>query len=269
MDTGLKIFISVLVTAFVVATLVTTYFMKDKIGAIASTAKKSNIPSWLMILYYFLPYSLFLFGVINDGITRNPQYSLGSVAGMFAIFMNTIISKLFTGAPIEDNDVCGIPGLRFLSSNIIPQNMLFNLTVLSYIAMLATLQNPGTLDETLPGWMIVIVVWIIHSIIFKNSNCQVDINGNTLWAIPNFWGTIIVGLLISAGIGSGFAALAFYEVLPPSASAPAGNNSGGGSGVSGMNQCYAIPGSGSDDSDNQFVCEAYKNGELITSTIVE
>jgi len=271
MDTGLIIFITVLATAIVTATLFGAMFYRDKIATIVAT-QRSGIPSWIMIMYYFLPYTLFLFGVINDGITRKPQYSLGSVAGMAGIFINSIISK-FTGGPMQDDDICGIPGLRALSSHIFPQNMVFNLTVLSYIASIATIQNSSSLDETIPGWSIVGFLFIVHSLVFSRSGCEFDKNtGVSKWAIGNYYLRMFGTLLYSLAFGSGFAAIAAYVVNPAIAQ---NTSSGGGGGpwlgpggTQQMEQCQSM-GTDSSTGDDQFVCEAYKNGELITSTIVE
>jgi hypothetical protein len=268
MDTGVIIVITVVVTAIIASVAVTAFYEKDRIGALAIASKRSSIPSWLMIMYYFLPYTLFLFGVINDGITRKPQYALGSVAGLAAIFINSIISKFVGGGANEDDDICGIPGMRFLSSHIFPQNIVFNLSVLSYIASIATIQSPSNLDETLPGWSIVGVLFLIHGLVFQRSGCEIDkATGVSMWYISNFYLRMLFTLLYSILFGGGFAALAAY-VVNPNIRDQNGGSGGGGGGGGGLNQCHAIPGS-TDDGDSQFVCEAYKNGELITSTIVE
>ncbi len=157
------------------------------------------------------------------------------------------------------------------------QNITFSTAVLSYIA--SYLSNSADFDSSYKGiaWAGVFAVWILQTAIFNLTGCNTKRAwfgsfGNELgnrFAGPviglfsgMLWGGLS-GFLISkyvTGDQAGIGLTSEQKQVLTQTSGPA------------MAPTTSTPGAGTcsatGDGD-QFVCEAYKNGELITSTIVE
>jgi hypothetical protein len=240
-------------------------------GPLAGSIFDLSFINWFNVLYYFLPYGLFLFGVIYDGLIRKIKFFPAGFIGLAAVYLNNILSKLLGGDGI-DTDICGIPGMSNAGSNIAPQNILFATTVLSYIASYISVNEPIGSSYAGTAWGGVGIAFVIGAIKYYSNSCYGDGSkwkGAFMSHVTPLLYALIGGIL--AGGGSG-ALIAKYV----------GNSSGigidseqkqtlGGKGPA-MAPTTDAPGAGKcspTDSDDQFVCEAYKNGELVTSTIVE
>lgn len=255
--------------------------------AIGYTVKTGNVvpgfvylKNWFMVLYYFLPYALFLFGVIYDGLVRKIKFFPAGFIGLATVVISWGISRLAAGAPVNDTDICGLPGISNIGSNLAPQNILFASTVMSYIA--AYISGSQT-DSAYSGaaWGGVFITFAIQAFGYWFNDCfkskEKTLPGGV---VTNSWilqlggaGPPMIGLFLGmlvgglsggllgkyggGGIGVGLSSEAKQSV---SSTGPA---MGSTSGVTGAGKCSST------DSDDQFVCEAYKNGELVTSTIVE
>jgi hypothetical protein len=236
------------------------------------TSQYFSLINWFRILYYFLPYGLFLFGVIYDGLVRKIKFFPAGFIGLVAVYLNSLISYFVNGrVPVIDSDSCGIPGMSKSGSVIAPQNILFTTTVLSYIASYIT--NTQS-DSAYSGaaWGGVGISALIGGAMYYRNNCYGD---GTKWTL-SFLGSVtpilyavmggmliggISGWQISSAIGDGGGiGLSSEQKQSLSTGKPAMAPT---SGTSGAGKCSPT------DSDDQFVCEAYKNGELVTSTIVE
>jgi hypothetical protein len=226
--------------------------------------------NWFRVLYYFLPYGLFLFGVIYDGLVRKIKFFPSGFIGLGAVYLNYFIS----GAQVEDTDICGIPGMASKGSNIAPQNVLFNTTVLSYIASYITASNPDSSAYAATSWIGVAVGFILNAAMYYADKCYGD---GTKWKLafmgsftPLFY-ALAGGMLIgggsgaliatyvtgdTSGVGIGSESKQILTQTSGPAMAPTSDTAGAG-------KCSPT------GDDDQFVCEAYKNGELVTSTIVE
>jgi hypothetical protein len=221
----------------------------------------ASFGAFFYILYYFLPYALFLFGFVADGITRQLQYAPAGIMGLIMVYVNYTIAR-FTGGNTVDTDFCGIPGLSRLGSDVMPQSILFVSTIMSYIAAYVTTINPtpGS-SANWPAWTAVFALFLIQWGILWKSNCSGFIYGLPLAA----FGALALGLAVGGGAGAGFASLAVTGKVD------APTTTGGGLGGIGPT-APKTPGVGTCSPPNdqdQFVCEAYKNGELITTTIAE
>lgn len=184
--------IAIVVTALLV--LVILYIGGLRLGFtfVPVPSGESNfVLNFFKILYYFLPYSLFMFGIINDAYTEKIQFFPGSFIALLAVMLNGL---LFKAVGIEDSDMCGIPGLSKAASFFVPQNVLFVSTILNYIA--------GTLQVSYPNisWMFWIVPIIVNALQVGgmfSQGCKFDQYTMFGKLAP------VVGYLIGLGIGGG------------------------------------------------------------------
>lgn len=145
-------------------------------------------------LYYFIPYSLFLFGIIYDAINAKIQYLPAGFVGLLAVFLNYVASSfLYRNERMleRDIDICGIPGMGTLWSRISPQNMLFSTTVLSYITAVNVTLHPSTLKATLSGVSLVIV-FLLQLLMYWLNGCYKPVTGQPEWASGAGQYTILV-----------------------------------------------------------------------------
>ena len=233
-----------------------------------------TIGNWFKVLYYFLPYALFLFGVIYDGLVRKIKFFPAGFIGLAAVYVNSWFSfGLSKGTTVIDKDVCGIPGMSAWGSHIAPNNILFSTTVMSYIASYISVSQSDS-SYTGAAWGGVGIVFLISAIRFYFDKCSVENAPSVGWIAGGF-GSVIIALLAGAGIGSlsggliakyvtgdtagiGLSSEAKQTLTQTSKPAMASTSDTAGAGT-----CSPT------GDDDQFVCEAYKNGELVTSTIVE
>lgn len=236
-----------------------------------------SIINWFKVLYYFLPYSLFLFGIIYDGLVRKIKFFPAGFVGLGAVLINHLLSLATRegGNASIDNDLCGIPGMNGWGSKIAPQNITFATAVLSYLASYITSTQSDSQYSGI-AWAGVFIVWIIQTIVFNRSDCYKYKQTGWLWTSGNemvsriappllglfsgmFWGGLsgwLIGTYV--GVGPGVDVTQQQSLLGGKGPAMAPT-----SGTAGAGKCSPT------DSDDAFVCEAYKNGELVTSTIVE
>lgn len=228
-------------------------------------------PVILKILYYFLPYSLALYAIFSDVISEANRYWPAPLIALFASMLNAVFSR---GTPPE-SDLCGIPGLsRLMPSKWVPQIILFSTTILSYIAAFNTASGMGSSTIT-ASWILLFVVAAIQSLVLVyTGNCFDNYSFVTMFGIPG--GTaasILLGLALGVGIGgatgAGFASLSFFKkgaasspLVIPATGTP--SSPGVGSSTDPNVGTCSPP-----NDQDQFVCEAYKNGELVTTTITE
>jgi hypothetical protein len=234
-----------------------------------------NIVNWFRVLYYFVPYGLFLFGIIYDGLIQKIKFFPAGFVGLFAVYINSWLSYLASGYnAVIDKDICGVPGMSSWGSSLAPNNIVFTTTVLSYIATYITQSQPDS-SFTTASWTGVFAMFLLQFVVFFRSGC------NSINAPSNGWMFrldpfgistpvygLMIGLLIGGLSGFGFSNLGGDSVGIGLSSEAKQALTSGKSPVtapvsSGGGKCSAT------DSDDQFVCEAYKNGELVTSTIVE
>lgn len=229
--------------------------------------------NWFKVLYYFLPYGLFLFGIIYDGMIRKIRFFPAGFIGLGNVYLNSLLSYFISKTPLVDADICGIPGMSQWGSAIAPQNILFSTTVFSYIAAyITTVQS----DSTYSGitWGGVFIIFLIQLAMYYSNKCYDSRpSGSWLFAIlgsitPPLYalmgGLLVGGLsgyLIASNVGSvggGIDVTQQQSLVGGKGPAMAPT-----SGTAGAGTCSPT------NNDDQFVCEAYKNGELVTSTIVE
>jgi len=233
-----------------------------------------SLVNWFKILYYFLPYGLFLFGVIYDGLVRKIKFFPAGFIGLAAMAATRILTG-WTNGGVIDKDICGVPGMSGWGSDVAPQNIVFTSTVLSYLASYITASQS---DSSYSGaaWAGVFAVWILQLIMFNVHNCGPS---KSWWLtfnsdiakkfVPPFVG-LALGMLVGgltgwristlSGDSTGIGLSSEQKQTLTQTSGPAMAPT---SGTAGAGKCSPT------GDDDQFVCEAYKNGELVTSTIVE
>lgn len=142
-------------------------------------------------LYYFIPYSLFLFGVIYDMINGKIKYFPAGFVGLLAVFLNYLTSSFLYSKELflqKDLDICGIPGLSTLWSRLSPQNILFSSTVLSYITFTNVTNDPGSLSATLSG-IALLLVFLLQFLMYYLNKCGTG--SNPIYFLANneyfFW----------------------------------------------------------------------------------
>ncbi len=227
--------------------------------------------NWFKVLYYFLPYGLFLFGIVFDGLVQKIKFFPAGFVGLLAVYLNSLIAYA-TGGKTQDTDLCGVPGLTKWGSDISPQNIVFTSAVLGYISTYISVKS-DTFELMSAGaaWIGFGIVTIIQFGIYNfTKSCK-----EKAWKVgpvqivppllATIWGT---------GIGSLFAWVFASFVNVGSGLTPSQQQTllGGGTSGPAMAPTTDTAGAGKcspTGDDDQFVCEAYKNGELVTSTIVE
>ena len=245
-------------------------------GPYAQTVtERLPILNWFIVLYYFLPYGLFLFGVIYDGLVRRIKFFPAGFIGLANVYLNALISRGINGSFVENSDVCGIPGMSSTGSLIAPQNVLFSTTVMSYIASYIT-STQSDANYSGAAWGGVGITFLINTAMYYSNKCyQPDANKPPIWKgavagsfTPLFY-ALAGGMLVGGGSGALIAKFGGDPGVGLESEQKQSLTSGKGpamaptSGTAGAGKCSST------DSDDAFVCEAYKNGELVTSTIVE
>ena len=230
------------------------------------------VKTYLYQLFLYLPNALVLFGPIIDIINEEVRYSLASIIGIASIVFNKLVGLLLTpllkASSLDTQEKirnCFIPGFDFLESRVSPQGIVLPAAIFTYLLIDLGLhrspsQNFGT------GALMVSLVLFQAFVLYTNGCFRYYV-----WSSP--FVTLLVALIVGAicglfgWIGVRFVApqrlpSAAGSISPASSTQKSGNPLGTSSGVSDVATC-----SPPNDQD-QFVCEAYKDGEVVTSTIV-
>ena len=157
-------------------------------------------------------------------------------------------------ATIGNKSFCYISGMPFFDNSILPPSIILVTTIIWHYLMLQWLSGGG-ISTIAPS--VTLAILLIGHITLVLQNCADD-----------GWSITKVLLAVIAGIGLGSASMAAVKYglnkggssIGPTGllGAPKGND-----GTPGVGTCSAP------NDQDQFVCEAYKNGELITETVVE
>jgi hypothetical protein len=241
------------------------------------------IKTYMAEIFHFLPMSLALFGFFADAINQDFRFSIGSLIGFSSVFVNYMISILgkrlgfvlpsWTSGSPPDPIECIIPGFEAIESAYAPQTLVFTTSIFMYY----------------------LIDFVKHRDVSKNIGLMslfgglIVIESAKMMLTPTcrgayyFTGNMLsVAVLLAIFIGAFYGYLGWQTVsivapskLPSSINETFINKSipiiksdkppGVGKCKSGAERCDAP----SDKEQDQFVCEAYKNGELITSTIAE
>jgi hypothetical protein len=252
----------------------------------------------------YLPITYILAGVLSDSISQRWSTSGASLSALLAVILNYIGSKFvdgvgFTTIKMQSGVLsgnagnltgiysgCTVPGFEGYESILAPQSIVIIFAISTFFLIDITTNNPGQAVSGLIGLTIVatlIQVYVLVSNACWTSdfyvNWPTDLSFIKLASKFMIFPILFAGIfgVIGAGIGYGVSGVIKKSLIPPPPPPPPGPTGAGVTSSGGMfgSVLPLIGGSslgggvvGSSD-DNQFVCEAYKNGELITSTITE
>lgn len=158
---------------------------------------------------------------------------------------------------------CKVPGFGALGVNGKGPGSIVLVTTIMFHYLITIWWNGGGIQSITPS-LTILTLWIVHSITVVN-NC----------AGIFYFGEIAIGILIGCLFGFMSAATTKYGLnkggSPGSGTAGSllGTPKGGGLGSTGPTTTPGVGTCSAPNDQDQFVCEAYKNGDLITTTIVE
>lgn len=219
------------------------------------------------LLKYF-PNSIVLFGVITDVIHQEFRYTIASLIGICSIFLSWGLGKLigmFTFATDLPPGGCTVPGFEWFESTFSPQGIVLPVAVFFYI--LCDIWNTRGFSESGGTIGLVSLLIVAHVGLLYSNNCF----GGYYFSA---WLTILSGLvvgIVSGSIGWGVVKNLYPSKLPSASSTvPDTPPSQSPYATSGGKNPLASPSVGTcsaANDDDQMVCEAYKNGELVTNSI--
>ena len=192
-------------------------------------------------------------------------------------------------------DLCSLPGFEWLENKIAPQGIVMSMTVLWY--MMIELWDTGAGSQSIALGVTSAITFGLQWAVLHNSNCLTSYTYGTYSAII----ALIMGITFagtSYGIQKQITKYRGRSSVPPVPSGthgtfvcppgtvsspsgdscvnklgPGGTQASSGLGSSAQESIINVGGSNEKtqavDDNDQFVCEAYKDGELVTSTIVE
>jgi hypothetical protein len=276
-----------------------------KASSVSQTpAIKSDV---VQLFVGYLPINLVLFGALFDIYNSQYHYSVASITAICGVLINSFLgekvvsgianSAAFIGSkansllessiprltpsaapsvptvgggfyPNPFNEKwCTLPGFASLENGVAPQGIVMSMTFLMYLFF--ELVGTGHVTQSIGIGVTTLIILIIQSIQLISSDCLNE------YIYGKYWSILLSVLMAAAFAGTSFAIQTKIwggDVLPSPFSAPTDSTT---SGLSMKNGTIPINVGGSfshslpvDDQD-QFVCEAYKDGELVTSTIVD
>jgi hypothetical protein len=251
-----------------------------------------------VILY--IPIALGMFGFFADAVNGKYHYTPTSLTAMFGMGINKLLGSTVAGLvasagnyvinrgraavptaapagpvapapeiPIDVNPFaggqrggavpCTLPGFEWLENTIAPQGLIVSMTVLFYILfeMVDTSQTSNI--PAIGG--VTLIVFLLQSFTYVRNGCLVGYDYGK-WS-----------LIIALAMSAVFAGVSYEIVkvinkaLTSSASATPGTTPTAKPSEEIQVGQFLGEKSAPTDPNDQFVCEAYKDGELITSTI--
>lgn len=244
--------------------------------AVTSSASASFgiAKDYIFKLFLYLPSSLVLFGFLADAIQQEFRYSIASLIGIASVFVNTLFGqllKLVLRVPLSVFTVgtgCTIPGFEAFESVFAAQGIVLPASIFTYFFIDLGLNRPPS--ENIGIAVTFLTFMLLQLVVMSFSGCL----SKYYWS--NSFVTVIISLLfggITGSIGWGVVKTLSPSSLPSesltsitSSPAPSKKPLGPGgtpiySSTSSVGTCSAP------NDDDQMVCEAYKNGELVTSSI--
>lgn len=192
-------------------------------------------------------------------------------------------------------DLCSLPGFEWLENKVAPQGIVMSMTVLWYLMI--ELWDTGAGSQSIALGVTSAITFGLQWAVLHNSNCLTSYTYGTYSAII----ALVMGITFagtSYGIQKQIAKYRGNSSVPPVPSrtpgtfvcppgtvaspsgdscvnklGPGGTQPSSGLGSSAQESIINVGGLNEKtqavDDNDQFVCEAYKDGELVTSTIVE
>jgi hypothetical protein len=247
------------------------------LGIAAYTGRLSGIKDllspFMFALANFIPFGLITFGFIADMIGQEFRYSIASIIGIISIifgkvadlFFNKVSSTGLSSVVDTGHMWCFIPGLEGLESKSLPMNFMVMGSVMTYYLIFGILNRNINVNASLLSAFFIFP--IVQGLAFYLGGCSQWYSGGVL-------GNILSWII---GISLGGISYAIVNAVNPSRS-PFGYNwssqpssgyrsSAPNPGVGGPPPTGAKCSAADTDDNNAFVCEAYKNGVLVTEKI--
>jgi hypothetical protein len=168
------------------------------------------------------------------------------------------------GGSTSSVNTCSLPGFVWLENDIAPQGIVMSMTILSYL--LYELWDHGLFEQSIGLSVTTGVVFVLQSINLIGSGCLQN------YRYKNW--SILIALAIA--VASGTSSYAIQKRIWGGVVMPSTNSKQTVGTTSAKSAFETIINVGEKTSQSepvndqdQFVCEAYKDGELITSTIVD
>jgi len=237
----------------------------------------------------FLPMALVLFGFFVDAINQDFRYSIASIIGLSSVAVNWGLSKLLESrewlstTPASINpftsyqkfDICTVPGFEKLESVYAPQSIVLSVAIFMYF-LIDFARNRSPSQNIGLGVLFALIPVVIGGTMMKTDACK----DSYFFRGAEFYKTILTAIVI--GTVFGYLSWQTVSIVAPGKLPSAINqrftvreNFVENPVIKGSKGSTAKPGdpgvgtcSAPNDQD-QFVCEAYKNGKLVTTTIAE
>lgn len=236
--------------------------------AVATRAKFSFTVAkdFIFKLFLYLPTSLVLFGFLADAIQQDLKYSIASLIGISSVFVNSLLGnllKLFITAPTSVFEVgtgCTVPGFEAFESVFAAQGIVLPASVFTYFFIdfglnRSPAQNIG-IASTFIGFL------LLQLMVMGFSGCFSKYYWN------NSFATIMMSLLFGGITGS--IGWSVVNMISPTRLPSYTNNTSTSSTrypLSPEKMSSSVGTCSAPNDDDQMVCEAYKNGELVTTSI--
>lgn len=232
----------------------------------------SILATLFFALINFIPFGLITFGAIADLIGQELRYSIGSLVGMIAIILNFLLPGRVSPSGTEASDVmawCTIPGMENLENTYLPMNIVSSSAIMTYYTIFAsTIRSPG---QNLSIWIGFAVIYLLQLISFYGGGCSKYYQSGFIWKFVSLvWGALI-GMFGWLTVSKAFPAYAPF--LNTQMGGATQSNYGSSSrppmspGVGGAPPSGAKCSQDNSEDGDEFVCEAYKNGVLVTEEI--
>lgn len=250
-----------------------------------------GVSAFLFAVLNFIPFGLITFGFVADMIGQDFRYSIASLFGLLSIAMNWVFgiilghsSWVTEGIEQPGTAWCMIPGLEGFENRAMPMNLVSSSTILTYYIIWAATQRDAAQNFSL--YISSGVLLLIQTALFYSSGCSQYYIDSSMYR----FGALMQGAMWG-GIGYAIVKLTGGWLTPfQSTFGQANSNTGmgnkegfttehmlSGPGWDGSTQSQVfqklVPRTGAQCSKDQseegdeFVCEAYKNGKLVTEKI--
>ena len=267
-----------LITTFSVIGALILYFIFKQPSVTSGVG--SGLYGMVYTISNFLPYGILLFGFFADVVGQEFRYSIASFTGLFAIILNyalkPVLERVFTGAPagttvVDERGWCTLPGLEALESRATPMSIVSSSAIITYLLIFAWIDRPAM--DNIAISVLLPVILILQMFTFHFSGCSPYYNTSSLmggFSLAMLLGAI-VGTSMWAAINFGapqyspFSDFSINTATSTSATFVPKKKGVGGANHTTGGKCSQV--SGSADDNNAYVCEAYKNGQLVTQTI--
>jgi hypothetical protein len=265
------------------------YFAIRYQGALPTSAPQLPLIA-ITFIANLLPFALLTYGFAGDFINQEyltPRLSAPSIGAFLAMLIVGLGGQAYAGTQGIDLSAqdtsgllwCTIPGMENAESPWIPTAFISTATIASYYLFWAWHTNRAYRGMLL-GFISVLVIQLMAFTLGSCSDSYKPLFGNT---VINIFLAIVIGVAtalityLSTSLAGGLK----YDPFPTSTTAGGAGGNTGGSNQTHLSKCpdgsvpidgkcpYKTTGTSQavQDTENTFVAELYKNGQLVTDSI--